>query len=107
MPKIVRFNLYMRIPETEKNNVSGIVHCWRIDNFQHFHSFNILDSDEEVEELPVISWNTGSTTPMVASGGRGLQLRIWSPTASTRAKDDKKGSVLGGDSFTEVRLFFI
>ena len=44
---------------------------------------------------------------MVASGGRGLQLRIWSPSASTKAKDDKKGSMLGGDSFTEVRLLFI
>lgn len=75
------------------------MHCWRIDTFEHFYSFNILDSDEEVEELPVISWNPGNSYPMMASGGKGLQLRIWSPS---KMKDGDKTPVLGGKQFSEV-----
>ena len=63
----------------------------------------MLGSEENATVLPVISWNTGST-PMMASGGQGLQLRIWSPTLETERKEEH---VLNDTNFTRVCHFFI
>ena len=42
----------------------------------------IIVEDEEVEELPLISWigqRADSILPMMATAGKGFSLKIWAP----------------------------
>ncbi|KAL5478898.1 hypothetical protein ACEPAI_2175 [Sanghuangporus weigelae] len=62
----------------------GIMYFWDIEESSHeqFHRLKIIDEDEEVEELPLISWigpRADSILPMMATAGKGFSLKIWAP----------------------------
>ncbi|KAH8112091.1 hypothetical protein DFH11DRAFT_1609623 [Phellopilus nigrolimitatus] len=59
----------------------GVMHFWDLHTHEHFHCLQILGKDEEIEELPVVTWITHSSAPlpMMATAGKGLSLKIFAP----------------------------
>jgi len=67
-----------------------IMHFWNLESQQHLHCVSVTDSDEEIEELPVFSFNRtrkAPTVPMMASATKLGVVKIWT---STKAEKDKK-----------------
>ncbi|KAL5536386.1 hypothetical protein ACEPAF_208 [Sanghuangporus sanghuang] len=60
----------------------GIMYFWDVRTPEHesFHCLRIISEDEEMEELPLISWigsRAFSSAPMMATAGKGMLLKIW------------------------------
>ena len=54
-----------------------------------FHRLKIVD--EEVEELPIVSWTATTIDhpyPMLATAGKTFPMRIWSPIKDTHEIDE-------------------
>ena len=65
-----------------------MMYFWDAEASQHeqFHHLKIIVEDEEVEELPLISWigqRADSILPMMATAGKGFSLKIWAPLRQT------------------------
>jgi len=67
-----------------------IMHFWSLANQQHLHHVSVTDSEEEIEELPVFSFNrrrSAPAEPMMASATKLGVVKIW---ASIKSVKDKK-----------------
>ncbi len=81
------------------------MHFWDLESQQHLHYVSVTDSDEEIEELPVFSFNRtrkAPTVPMMASATKLGVVKIWT---STKAEKDKKLQLAIVVKEIEVRSF--
>ncbi len=86
-------------------NLLDIMHFWNLESQQHLHYVSVTDSDEEIEELPVFSFNRtrkAPTVPMMASATKLGVVKIWT---STKAEKDKKLQLATVVKEIEVRSF--
>ena len=73
------------------------MYFWDLDqpSKEQFHRLKIIADDEEVEELPLISWvgpRADNMMPTLATAGKGLSLKIFAPLGSGMIDDDGQGN---------------
>lgn len=63
------------------------MHFWDLesDSLSNFHTLTIVNENDKIEELPVVSWigpQYERNVPTMATAGKGLPLKIWTPGKS-------------------------
>ena len=63
------------------------MHFWDLesDTLSNFHTLTIVNENDKIEELPVVSWigpQYERNVPTMATAGKGLPLKIWTPGKS-------------------------
>lgn len=72
--------------------IIGVMYFWDLDGTtsEQFHRLKIITGNEEVEELPLISWigpYAENALPMMATAGKGFSLKIWAPMKYSTVDD--------------------